>query len=402
MIFLIGINPRITVLTIFFLSITGFFFSNFTKKLLKKLGNDRQLHSRLSLKNLQQTFTSIREIIISNKKDFFLSIFDFHNKKNLNSSFKSNFIYSIPRSIIEISIVLLISVIIIYLKNSNISFSEIILTLTIFVVGAARLMPSISAIFSNLSSLVYYNNATNIFSNEFFNFLKKKKILNSEKQINFRIIKYKNISFNYPGKKKKIISNLNFEFKFNDKIGIIGDTGSGKSTLVNIISGLLKSTNGEIFIDGLKVNNLNEEWFNTISYVPQNILTLDENFKNNIILGEKKINHHHFNKITKILDLKEIKKKYLNTRTIGERGSRISGGQNQRIGLARGFYKNSKILILDESLSSIHIKLRDRILKNIFEMYKNKLVILVSHQLDALKRFDKILKIEKGKIIRIK
>jgi ABC-type multidrug transport system fused ATPase/permease subunit len=366
------------------------------------LGNDRQLHSRLSLKNLQQTFTSIREIIISNKKDFFLSIFDFHNKKNLNSSFKSNFIYSIPRSIIEISIVLLISVIIIYLKNSNISFSEIILTLTIFVVGAARLMPSISAIFSNLSSLVYYNNATNIFSNEFFNFIKKKKFLISEKQINFRIIKYKNISFNYPGKKKKIISNLNFEFKFNDKVGIIGDTGSGKSTLVNIISGLLKSTNGEIFIDGLKVNNLNEQWFNTISYVPQNVLTLDENFKNNIILGAKKINHQHFNKITKILDLNEIKKKYLNTRTIGERGSRISGGQNQRIGLARAFYKNSKILILDESLSSIHIKLRDRILKNIFEMYKNKLVILVSHQLDALKKFDKILKIEKGKIIRIK
>lgn len=119
-------------------------------------------------------------------------------------------------------------------------------------------------------------------------------------------------------------------------------------------------------------------------------------------MGAKKINHQHFNKITKILDLNEIKKKYLNTRTIGERGSRISGGQNQRIGLARAFYKNSKILILDESLSSIHIKLRDRILKNIFEMYKNKLVILVSHQLDALKKFDKILKIEKGKIIRIK
>lgn len=402
LILLIGINAKITIVTILFFSIIGIIFSSFTKKILKKLGKDRNKYSGLLLKSLQQTFSSIREIIISNKKVFFLNNFDNSNAKVLQSGIKSNFIYSIPRSIIEISLVLLIGAIIIYLDTSKILFTEIILTLTTFLVGASRLMPGISNIFSNISVLIYNLNSLNIFSEDFFNFLKTNKKDQNKKQISFKKLQFKNANFRYPGRTKKIISNLNLDLKFNDKIGIIGDTGSGKSTLINILTGLLKLNQGQILIDGLKIKSFNREWYNIISYVPQNILTLDENLKDNITLGEKKINSNYLNKIYKILNLNEVKKRYSNSSTIGERGSRISGGQNQRIGLARAFYKKSKILILDEALNSIDVRLRDKILDSIFEIYKDKLVILVSHQIDALQKFNIILKVEDGKIIRIR
>ena len=402
LILLIGINAKITIVTILFFSIIGIIFSSFTKKILKKLGKDRNKYSGLLLKSLQQTFSCIREIIISNKKVFFLNNFDNSNAKVLQSGIKSNFIYSIPRSIIEISLVLLIGAIIIYLDTSKILFTEIILTLTTFLVGASRLMPGISNIFSNISVLIYNLNSLNIFSEDFFNFLKTNKKDQNKKQISFKKLQFKNANFRYPGRTKKIISNLNLDLKFNDKIGIIGDTGSGKSTLINILTGLLKLNQGQILIDGLKIKSFNREWYNIISYVPQNILTLDENLKDNITLGEKKINSNYLNKIYKILNLNEVKKRYSNSSTIGERGSRISGGQNQRIGLARAFYKKSKILILDEALNSIDVRLRDKILDSIFEIYKDKLVILVSHQIDALQKFNIILKVEDGKIIRIR
>ena len=402
LILLIGINAKITIVTILFFSIIGIIFSSFTKKILKKLGKDRNKYSGLLLKSLQQTFSSIREIIISNKKVFFLNHFDNSNAKVLQSGIKSNFIYSIPRSIIEISLVLLIGAIIIYLDTSKILFTEIILTLTTFLVGASRLMPGISNIFSNISVLIYNLNSLNIFSEDFFNFLKTNKKDQNKRQISFKKLQFKNANFRYPGRTKKIISNLNLDLKFNDKIGIIGDTGSGKSTLINILTGLLKLNKGEILIDGLKIKSFNREWYNIISYVPQNILTLDENLKDNITLGEKKINSNYLNKIYKILNLNEVKKRYSNSSTIGERGSKISGGQNQRIGLARAFYKKSKILILDEALNSIDVRLRDKILDSIFEIYKDKLVILVSHQIDALKKFNIILKVEDGKIVRIR
>ena len=270
--------------------------------------------------------------------------------------------------------------------------------------AASRLLPGISNIVSNISTLIYNVNALNIFDNNFFKFLKKNKYESNEEKVNkiyFKKIQFKNVSFKYPGRKKKIISNLNLSLKYNDKVGIIGDSGSGKSTLINILVGLLKPSEGEILIDGLKIKSLDKKWYNSISYVPQNTFTLDENLNDNISLGDKNVELKYLNKIVGILNLDHIKKQYSNLNTIGERGSRISGGQNQRIGLARALYKKTKILILDESLNSIDVDSRDKILESIFEIYKKKLVILVSHQFDALKKFNVILDVKNGKIIKL-
>ena len=402
LLFLTAINFKITLITILFLTIIGIFFSTVTKKILRQLGKERNIYSGVVIKILQQIFSNIREIIISNKKTYFLDNFDNNNFRVLQSGLKSNFIYSIPRSLIEVSAVLLMGMVILYLNTSKVSFSETMLTLTTFVVGASRLMPGLSNIISNISTLTYNFNAIDIFNKNFFKFLEKKKEKKYQNQISFNKIQFRKINFKYPGKSNNVISNLNLDLKYNDKVGIIGESGSGKSTLVNLLIGLLKFNEGEILLDGKKIRKLGDNWYDIISYVPQNVLTIDENLKDNIILGDKKVNRIHLSKIMKVLKLNDLQKYYYNSKTIGERGSRVSGGQNQRIGLARALYKKSKILILDESLNSIDLKLRDTILDNILEIYKDKLVILVSHQLDVINKFNVILKLQNGKVVKLK
>ncbi len=402
-IFLILIDFKITLTIVIILTIVGIIFSNFTKKILKNLGEDRHIHSGKALKSLQQAFSNIREIIISNSRNFFIENFDFHNLKNIRSGLISNFIFSIPRSIVEISVVILISLIIIFLTLNNTSFTEIVLTLSMFILGASKLMPGTSNLVSNFSTITYNINATKIFNNSYFKFLKNKKIsIDSLKEFKFNQIKFSNVSFKYPNKKNLILNNINLSFKNDDKIGIIGETGSGKTTLINILTGLLEPIKGTIKIDKSNFYDQINKWQNIVSYVPQNFLTLDENLKQNITLGTARLNNKRINKIIQILDLKKIMKRFRKEGAIGERGAKLSGGQNQRVGIARALYRNSKVLIFDESLNSIDVNLRDKIISKIFKLYEKKLIILVSHQKDSLKKFSKIYKIKSGRLIKIK
>jgi len=403
-IFLLLIDFKITLTIVIILTFVGIVFSNFTKKILKNLGEDRHIHSGKALKNLQQAFSNIREIIISNSRNFFIENFDFHNLKNLRSGLISNFIFSIPRSIVEISVVILISLIIIFLTLNNTSFTEIVLTLSMFILGASKLMPGTSNLVSNFSTITYNINATKIFNNSYFKFLKNKKLSidSSSKEFKFNQIKFSNVSFKYPNKKNLILNNINLSFKNDDKIGIIGETGSGKTTLINILTGLLEPIKGTIKIDKSDFNDQINKWQNIVSYVPQNFLTLDENLKQNITLGTARSNNKRVNKIIQILDLQKISKRFRKVGAIGERGAKLSGGQNQRVGIARALYRNSKVLIFDESLNSIDVNLRDKIISKIFKLYEKKLIILVSHQKDSLKKFSKIYKIKSGRLIKIK
>ena len=136
--------------------------------------------------------------------------------------------------------------------------------------------------------------------------------------------------------------------------------------------------------------------------MPQNFLTLDENLKRNISLGITRFDNKRINEIIQILDLKNISNNYRKKDTIGERGVKLSGGQNQRIGIARALYRKSEVLIFDESLNSIDVKLRDKIIKKIFKLYEKKLIILITHQKDSLKKFSKIYKVKAGRFIKIK
>ncbi len=401
--FLFLLNPIATVSILGFLIFIALTFNLISKKYLNKLGKQRQLHSGLALKELQQSFSNLREIIIYKAQNFFVEKYDLHNSTNANTGFKSKFIYSIPRSILEISVISAIIFLIFIMLSAKTSFTEIVLTLSIYVLSASRMMPAITKIFANITTFMYTQKALNVVNDDFLNFYRKNNV-SKTKKFEFSKISLKNLSFKYPTSKNKIVNNINLDLKNNDKIGILGPSGSGKSTLINIMSGLIHDYKGRILINNKKIKNKNGLLNLNLGYVPQNSLTIDESIEENIRLGRPKIKRQMYNKILKTVELQKLNKRfsYNSNKSIGERGAKISGGQNQRVGIARALYNQPSVLILDEALNAIDTKTKNKILSNIFKLYSNKLIIIISHSKDDLKNCNKIFSINNGKVARIK
>ena len=219
-----------------------------------------------------------------------------------------------------------------------------------------------------------------------------------EKEINF-----KNIYFKYPKKNEYVFNKINVKIKSNNIIGLIGESGSGKTTFIDILSGLLKPSKGQILVDGKSIIGKERSWQNNIGYIPQLIFLTDDTIKNNIAFGEKKENIDNL-KINKVLSISSLIKFIKNlpmklNYKVGEYGNRISGGQRQRIGIARALYNNPKILIMDEATSALDFKTEKEIMKSIYLMKGKKTIIISSHNKNILNKCDIIFKFIKGKIL---
>ena len=209
-------------------------------------------------------------------------------------------------------------------------------------------------------------------------------------------ISFKELEFSYFGSRKKIFENLNIDFKLKRKIGITGETGSGKSTFIDILMGLLTPTNGKVFIDGKELSNENlRSWQSKISHVPQNIFLINESILKNITFGinGELVDEQKLMKSIKDAQLDNFIKDLpdgINTE-IGENGINISGGQKQRIGIARALYKSKEILILDEATSALDYETEKNIMKNITKNNTSITLISISHRKENLKNFDEVI-----------
>jgi ABC-type multidrug transport system fused ATPase/permease subunit len=213
------------------------------------------------------------------------------------------------------------------------------------------------------------------------------------------------ISYNYPNSSIKILKNINFVIPAKSTIGIIGPTGSGKTTLVDIILGLLDVKSGSLEVDGKVITKKNSRsWQKSIGYTPQHIYLVDDTISANIAFGveKKDINQQNLERASKIANLhefvtNELPQKY--ETTIGERGIRLSGGQRQRIGIARALYNNPKVLILDEATNSLDNETEKAVMDAVNNISKSITIILIAHRLNTVKYCDIILKLVEGQII---
>ena len=266
------------------------------------------------------------------------------------------------------------------------------------------MIPALQKIYSSYTSISTHTSALDNIEIDIKNSLKQKN--NYPSNINKDIFKLeknielKKVNFYYKDRDKAGISNINIQIPFNKKIGIVGKTGSGKSTLVDVIMGLITPDNGEILIDGIKLNVSNiAAWQKIIGYVPQNIFLTDDTIASNIAYGidKKEIDILKINHILKLSSLEE----FINKTDIfvGERGVRLSGGQKQRVAIARALYNGSKVLFLDEATSSLDGKTESEIMSSLKLLFETKTIIIVAHKLETIKNCDIIYLIEDGKVI---
>ena len=410
LILLMSVNFFVTVISVLiliFLLILYFFL--FHKK-LHKFGEDGLDAKNSLIKWILQSLNTIKDIKISKKESKVLQ--KFISKVDIfeNSRKKISFIQAIPNSIFEIIFVIIIFTLIIFM--SNVQVENILPILSLYIISFIRLLPVfgkfgqiISALRSSYPSVLHLNSEFQKL--EKFQNIKKKKINKSIDKIEFeKSLNINNIDFEYFNGDKKIFNNFNLSIKKGKSIGFVGKSGSGKTTLINIISGLLSPTKGQIISDNVDILTNIDLWQKKIGLVPQDNFLLDDTILKNIIFldDENKIDKNrlenaiHYSSLSKFINELSLG---INT-SVGEGGAFLSGGQIQRIILARVLYNDPEILILDEFTNSLDPKSENHILEklNLLKIEKNKNLFIISHKMKPLKLCDEIIVLEGGKIFK--
>jgi ABC-type branched-subunit amino acid transport system ATPase component len=379
-------------------------FYYFIRSRLKILGKNKSTFDSKKINNLQNSFYAIQTIKLEHLENFHAKKFSINTQKASDAQFYLSLISDIPKPLIEFLLLLIVFIILfIFYFFLNIQKSQIIIMLGLFVVAMFRILPSVNKIVGNFGAIKYYFNSVNIISEEFvknsdFAIYKKYKntLTNNEGNIEFnKNVKLENINFFYKSKNKLILNNLNLTIRKNECIGILGENGSGKSTLLNIITCLLKPNSGKILLDDQLINeDILGTYHKKIGYISQKTFLINESLIQNIIFGEEENNYNldRFNHVVELSNLVDFINNLPQGKNtlLGERGAQLSGGETQKIGIARALYKNPEILILDEATNSLDESSEKEFL-NMIKSFKNKMtLIIVTHKKDILEYCDNI------------
>lgn len=381
----------------------------FIKQRLQKSGQERLKANQERFRMANEALSSIKITKVMGVEDFFLNNYSIHSKKFAQHNIFSQVVGEIPRYILEaIAFGGIVFFIVITIQRGE-SIESFIPLLSLYAFAAYRTMPAIHR-FYNAMTKVHYNKA--ILDKIYEDMIEKadpQKRVSSKaigKKMNFnQAIKLQDLRFCYSDGSANVINGISLVIPKNSFIGFAGSTGGGKTTLVDIILGLLIPQSGQMVVDDLLIATENiKGWQQKIGYVPQEIYLSDDSIRKNIAFGipEEKIDDGQVKKVAKIAALDEFVEKQLpqkyNT-VIGERGIRLSGGQRQRIGLARALYRDPEILVLDEATSSLDGVTEEAVLQAIHSALESRTVIMIAHRLNTLKDCDQIYILEKGKIV---
>ena len=399
-------DPLISFLVFLFLGAFVIIFFISTRKQLLYRGEKIQKSSGEQIRIVNQSFGAIKEIKILNKEKFVQ-----HNHGDKIDNIEKNtllnyFFTSIPRlflEIITIFAVVLIATVFLYFERE---VSTLIPIITLLAASAVRLIPAFNSISTSLSLFKSLRPSLDLISREvkFLEKLVDKNDSNNLKKIELKDeIEFKDITFNFPSAKRAAVKDVNLNIKNGSKVGIIGKSGSGKSTFLDLFIGLLSPTNGKISVDGTNINEAIKSWQSLIAYVPQDIYLTDDSIKNNIAFSDNlnDVDKKKLDKAILMAQVNEFIKDLPNgsETIVGNRGIRLSGGQRQRIGIARALYRDKDIIFLDEATNSLDVENEKKIIENIFASETKKTLFIVSHRHETLMNCDIILLFDNGKII---
>ena len=352
----------------------------------------------------QEALVGIKEIQVRDATNVYLQNFSkttgFFHRIKINRSL----VKLLPQLFIQISATggILIFIIILLTKVED-NYNQIIPIVALYAFAGMRILPVIQGLFKNLTSIRGNKPALEILHRELTEYPNNSSKVNKNAITNFsNKISLENISFSYPDSKQAVINNLSLNIKAKTTVAFVGSTGAGKSTLIDLILGLLEPDQGNIRIDNIKLDySLRKSWQKLIGYVPQSIFIADDTIAKNIALGldQKDIDYDHIKSVARLANLDTFIKNDLPfgyETKVGEAGVKLSGGQRQRLGIARALYLNPKVLIFDEATSALDNLTEQKIMQSILNLKDSLTIIMIAHRLTTIKECDTIFHIKKG------
>lgn len=417
---MLGISIYILMYVNFYVSLScllafiifGYLFNFFNRSKIKSMGVNRLIHQDERVKSIIEGLAGMREIKLSSQEEDKIKNFIFHNNSMAQISISMNLRNAFTKPSFEVFMLIILSAFIFYFISKGSLNASLIPTIGIYLAAAYRLIPSISTIVQAIQEIQFNLRSVQNLYQDIKKF-KYNEINNKDnkKTINFKNkIEIKELSFTYNNNDKdekanNVLDNVNLTIKKGDFVGIQGESGSGKSTFIDILIGLHSVKSGKILVDGLSTHESLKSWQQLIGCVPQEVFIMDDTLKKNIAFGlsEENISEKNIERSLKFSNLKNFSltlEKGINT-IIGEKGSRLSGGQKQRIGIARAIYNNPDILIFDESTNSLDLETERQIIDEINLLKKKKTLIIVSHNEDVIKNCDYVFKVSDKNITKI-
>lgn len=407
------VNPSLSFFVIIISLVLFFIFQVFTKSRLKRWGYIKNENEKKIVDQIQKSHGGIKEILIFLKEKFFIEQFEKIIHDRLKVLIKLQTLLDSPKIILELIAVTVFIIVIFFVLRFYSSISYYLPILGLYVAVSFKLLPALNRIIISVQKIKRSYSSIDNVAKEIDSYNKNKflseEIFNSQNLINVNFednIRINNVSFKYPNTDKFIFKNLNLEIKKGNIIGIVGKSGEGKSTLVNIICGFNLPSSGNISVDNLDIKKNLRGWRMLLGYIPQDTYLFDESIEDNITFFSEK-EKKDLKKIEESLKISQLDREILSAQsdekfTIGERGSFLSGGQAQRIALARTIYKDPEILIFDEATSSLDDENEKKILDAIKVFKRKKTIIIISHRTSTLSFCDMIYKIEEGNCRLIK
>lgn len=406
---------NLTVSLIVF-SVFGIFYASiilFTKKAIKELGNTRHKENKNCFNIVSEAFSGIKSVKASMLESIYLSRFDISAKKVSESQVKAQVLGEAPNFFLQgitFGGMIVFTLLVLDLDAVlNGGFGEVIPLLGIYAFAGQRLIPELQRLYQGYTQFQYANKAVETIRDAFYlgdsvyASLANEQNISTDIEKNNLDVNFDSVSYKFPGAEKKSLCNISFHVPFGTKVGIVGTTGAGKTTLVDLLLGLLEPTEGSIKVGKQLLDRKHtKEWLSLCSYLPQDVFLVDGSIKDNVLFGNN--TNVDLTTLERAIDTAALKD-FIENRDngidseVGERGILLSGGQRQRIGIARTLYRNSPVIVFDEATSALDNETEKFVLEKLYDGTVKSTVFVIAHRLSSIKSCDHILVLNNGELV---
>jgi ATP-binding cassette, subfamily B, bacterial PglK len=401
---LVTVEPMGALIVVTVLGVAACGFHYALRARVIRWGEARQHHGALGVQHLQQGLGGAKEVKLMGRERDFVAQYAFHNLVAARAGGLQTVVQQLPRLWLELLAVVGMAILVETMLLQGRELTSVVSTVGLFAAAAFRLMPSINRVLSATQSLRYSLPAVDRVCCELK--LATPEIASEKNGGDCpfeREIDLINITYRYPGASAAALQNLSLTVKKGESVGLIGSSGSGKSTTVDLVLGLLTPSCGQISVDRRDIQTCLRSWQDKIGYVPQSIYLTDDTLRRNIAFGLPSANIddaavQRAIKAAQLADFVDSLPMKLET-VVGERGVRLSGGQRQRIGVARALYHDPPVLVLDEATSALDFETERGVMEAVSALKGTKTILIIAHRLSTVERCDRLYKIEQGAVV---